>query len=374
MAASVSVINKLGDDQQMDLPPGFRFHPTDEELITHYLSHKVLDTNFNARAIGEVDLNKCEPWDLPWRAKMGEKEWYFFCVRDRKYPTGLRTNRATEAGYWKATGKDKEIYRGKTLVGMKKTLVFYKGRAPKGEKTNWVMHEYRLEGKLSLYNLPKTAKNEWVICRVFQKSSGGKKTIVTGLSRYGGGEELGTSYLPPLMDSSPFNEKNSNRFHDSILNHVTCFSNSMAEAAQKNQDDDDDNDGIIQYSSTTPNLSVNPSMVFSKNPFYDPSTQNLTNFQYPVSSGLVHQDHQSNILRVLLETHHHGSSTKQQQQQQNFKAERDQMISMSQETGLSTSTADLNNNTNHEISSNHHGPSSTSAAAGPVDLDCLFYY
>lgn len=78
---------------------------------------------------------------------MGEKEWYFFNMRDRKYPTGLRTNRATEAGYWKTTGKDKEIFRGGVLVGMKKTLVFYKGRAPKGEKSNWVMHEYRLENK-----------------------------------------------------------------------------------------------------------------------------------------------------------------------------------------------------------------------------------
>ncbi|KAL6135607.1 hypothetical protein ACLB2K_067834 [Fragaria x ananassa] len=149
----------INEDEQMELPPGFRFHPTDEELISHYLSPKVLDSAFTARAIGEVDLNKCEPWDLPWRAKMGEKEWYFFCVRDRKYPTGLRTNRATEAGYWKATGKDKEIYKAKVLVGMKKTLVFYKGRAPKGEKTNWVMHEYRLEGKYSAYNLPKTAKD-----------------------------------------------------------------------------------------------------------------------------------------------------------------------------------------------------------------------
>ena len=89
---------------------------------------------------------------------MGEKEWYFFCVRDKKYPTGLRTNRATDAGYWKATGKDKEIFRGKLLVGMKKTLVFYKGRAPKGEKTNWVIHEFRLEGKSSVQTIPKSAK------------------------------------------------------------------------------------------------------------------------------------------------------------------------------------------------------------------------
>ncbi|PKI54101.1 hypothetical protein CRG98_025496 [Punica granatum] len=147
-----------GDDEPINLPPGFRFHPTDEELITHYLSPKVLDTRFRALAMGEVDLNKCEPWDLPRRAKMGEKEWYFFCTKDRKYPTGLRTNRATASGYWKATGKDKEIYRMKTLVGMKKTLVFYGGRAPKGEKTDWVMHEYRLEGRFSALNLSKPAK------------------------------------------------------------------------------------------------------------------------------------------------------------------------------------------------------------------------
>ncbi|XP_064936312.1 protein CUP-SHAPED COTYLEDON 2-like isoform X2 [Musa acuminata AAA Group] len=159
------------------LPPGFRFHPTDEELIAHYLTNKMTEPNFGARAIAEVDINKCEPWDLPGRAKMGEKEWYFFTLRDRKYPTGVRTNRATEAGYWKTTGKDKEIFSSSSstseLVGLKKTLVFYKGRAPIGEKTNWVMHEYRIHSKSPFRG---NNKDEWVVCRVFMKSSGGKSS------------------------------------------------------------------------------------------------------------------------------------------------------------------------------------------------------
>ncbi|XP_022983859.1 NAC domain-containing protein 100-like [Cucurbita maxima] len=194
----------------MELPPGFRFHPTDEELITHYLSPKVLSASFSSPAIGEVDLNKCEPWDLPGRAKMGEKEWYFFCVIDRKYPRGLRTNRATAAGFWKATGKDKEIFKGRTLVGMKKTLVFYKGRAPRGHNSNWVMHEYRLHSKSSAYSLlpASSSQKEWVICRVFKKSgsSVGKAEMAVSCS---------SSVLPPLTESD--------------ASQVTCFSNSMEE-------------------------------------------------------------------------------------------------------------------------------------------------
>ncbi|CAA7409312.1 unnamed protein product [Spirodela intermedia] len=165
------------------LPPGFRFHPTDEELLLHYLVHKVSDSGFTGRAIADVDLNRCEPWDLPGKAKMGEKEWYFFSLQDRKYPTGVRRNRATEAGYWKTTGKDKEIFSGATsleLVGMKKTLVFYKGRAPRGEKTNWVMHEYRLLPK----STSKNRNDEWVVCRLFKKRSEVKKSP-TNQSRLG---------------------------------------------------------------------------------------------------------------------------------------------------------------------------------------------
>ncbi|KAL6906028.1 hypothetical protein ACP4OV_003629 [Aristida adscensionis] len=165
---------------ELFLPPGFRFHPTDEEVITSYLLQKLLNPSFAPRAVGEVDLNKCEPWDLPSKAKMGEKEWYFFCHKDMKYPTGMRTNRATKEGYWKATGKDREIFKdstsahgggGRELVGMKKTLVFYTGRAPRGAKTNWVMHEFRLHGNLRRHS----PKDEWVVCKVFHKNGEAKK-------------------------------------------------------------------------------------------------------------------------------------------------------------------------------------------------------
>jgi len=47
------------------LPPGFRFHPTDEELITYYLLRKVSDVSFTSKVVAVVDLNKSEPWDLP---------------------------------------------------------------------------------------------------------------------------------------------------------------------------------------------------------------------------------------------------------------------------------------------------------------------
>lgn len=76
-------------------------------------------------------------------ALYGEKEWYFFSPRDRKYPNGSRPNRAAGTGYWKATGADKPIGKPKA-VGIKKALVFYAGKAPRGVKTNWIMHEYRL--------------------------------------------------------------------------------------------------------------------------------------------------------------------------------------------------------------------------------------
>nr|CAB3481752.1 unnamed protein product [Digitaria exilis] len=150
------------------LAPGFRFHPTDEELVSYYLKRKVLGRPLKVDAIAEVDLYKLEPWDLPARSRLRSRDsqWYFFSRLDRKHANRARTNRATSGGYWKTTGKDREVRHGPRIVGMKKTLVFHAGRAPKGERTNWVMHEYRLEGD-------EAPQDSFVVCRIFQKAGPG---------------------------------------------------------------------------------------------------------------------------------------------------------------------------------------------------------
>ncbi|MFQ6656383.1 hypothetical protein Gotur_026505 [Gossypium turneri] len=173
---------------QSSLPPGFRFHPTDEELILHYLKKKITSSPFPVSIIADVDIYKFDPWDLPDKAAFGEKEWYFFSPRDRKYPNGARPNRAAASGYWKATGTDKVIVtssmadrRGEVQenIGVKKALVFYKGRPPKGMKTNWIMHEYRLADNpnSNFNNRPLKSKDssmrldDWVLCRIYKKSN-----------------------------------------------------------------------------------------------------------------------------------------------------------------------------------------------------------
>ncbi|KAF8377046.1 hypothetical protein HHK36_030418 [Tetracentron sinense] len=160
---------------EVQLPPGFRFHPTDEELVMHYLCRKCASQSIAVPIIAELDLYKYDPWQLPGMSLYGEKEWYFFSPRDRKYPNGSRPNRAAKTGYWKATGADKPIGKPKP-IGIKKALVFYTGKAPKGVKTNWIMHEYRLA------NVDRSARkknnlrlDDWVLCRLYNKKGGIQK-------------------------------------------------------------------------------------------------------------------------------------------------------------------------------------------------------
>ncbi|THU57411.1 hypothetical protein C4D60_Mb03t03250 [Musa balbisiana] len=78
---------------------------------------------------------KLEPWDL----------------EGQQVPNWNSNQPSNNCRFWKGTGRDKAIHLSNSRrIGMRKTLVFYTGRAPRGQKTDWIMHEYRLDESLDI--------------------------------------------------------------------------------------------------------------------------------------------------------------------------------------------------------------------------------
>ncbi|KAK4750437.1 hypothetical protein SAY87_003919 [Trapa incisa] len=197
---------------------------------------------------------------------------------------------------------------------MKKTLVFYGGRAPKGEKTNWVMHEYRLDGRPLQHNLPKTAGNEWVISRVFEKTMGRKKTHISSLARadeYLTGE-AGYS-LPPLMDDAP---------PQSMTNavpaiHVPC----QSAPALRNKEETTDSISVnTNHTASSSNIPIAPII----RSFYSPHPTDYR-AKVPFSGQVLMQER--SVLRAILES-------------PSMKMEMQEMLAASQGMGVAEGMAD----------------------------------
>ncbi|XP_073285706.1 NAC domain-containing protein 1-like [Primulina huaijiensis] len=152
-----------------DLPLGFRFHPTDQDLINHYLKKKLNDEPIPFD-ICIFNLYKHDPQELT-----GENEWCFFTPRDRRYLNRNRPNRATGNEYWKATLSGKPIYDNDVCIGFKKTLVFYRGKSPQVKKTNWIMHEYVVADQPSRQHMIMSTKDMLLLCYVYNRSQGSRE-------------------------------------------------------------------------------------------------------------------------------------------------------------------------------------------------------
>ncbi|KAL6593149.1 hypothetical protein ACP70R_049103 [Stipagrostis hirtigluma subsp. patula] len=145
--ATISVPVVSGAPTQ--LPAGFKFRPSDQDIIVHYLRRRAVNEPLPSAIISDVDILAHNPWDL---IPEGAMEKYVFTQRVLKWPQGKRCKRAAGQGFWKASGREVPIFcSGNSsgiplMVGLKKTMVFYRGKPLVGEHTEWVMHEFRLSG------------------------------------------------------------------------------------------------------------------------------------------------------------------------------------------------------------------------------------
>ncbi|KAL0460701.1 UNVERIFIED_CONTAM: NAC domain-containing protein 72 [Sesamum latifolium] len=155
------------------LPVGYRFLPTDTELIVHYLKRKVNNQPLPCNNIHTVNLYELRPEDLC--AMLGGKEWYLFCPRKRRSSSDTRADRTTRYGYWHATSGDRAIRHNGKEIGYRKTLVYYmndKSHNTTARKTNWIMHEYRLKNHSDSApsdapdNVDHRLSDDTVLCRI----------------------------------------------------------------------------------------------------------------------------------------------------------------------------------------------------------------
>ncbi|XP_021299854.1 putative NAC domain-containing protein 94 [Herrania umbratica] len=274
-------MDERNDTEKMEevMLPGFRFHPTDEELVGFYLKRKIQQRPLSIELIKQLDIYKYDPWDLPKLATTGEKEWYFYCPRDRKYRNSARPNRVTGAGFWKATGTDRPIYSsdGTKCIGLKKSLVFYKGRAAKGVKTDWMMHEFRLPSltdsappkRFLDKSLP--ANDSWAICRIFKKTN---STAQRALSQ---------SWVSPIPETSSMSDMPSRGSNSSQLSseNLLLTTKTSSSAAQFNHDADILQTSAAAFSPLEHFLSYKPVTQMAGKPPQLPaisSTGDLTSF------------------------------------------------------------------------------------------------
>ncbi|KAH7842922.1 hypothetical protein Vadar_010712 [Vaccinium darrowii] len=169
-----------------DLPPGFRFYPTEEELVSFYLHNKLEGRGEGLdRVIPVLYIYEFNPWDLPQYAGAlcrgdGAEQYFFFIPRQEREARGGRPNRLTTSGYWKATGSPGYVYSSTNnrVIGMKRTMVFYEGRAPTGRKTEWKMNEFKtIQGAASSSSSSSSSispspklRQEFSLCRVYKNS------------------------------------------------------------------------------------------------------------------------------------------------------------------------------------------------------------
>ncbi|KAI5652714.1 hypothetical protein M9H77_29901 [Catharanthus roseus] len=139
------------------LPVGYRFAPTDEELIKYYLANKVFYKPVPVKIIREIDATFLYMGD-PYI----EKEWFFFVYKDEYFRGKIMRNRRVEdgEGFWQCIGGEEPICNSNgQVLAYKIHLTYFSGPITNGKKTNWRMEEYRLLFECNTTNTQESSEN-----------------------------------------------------------------------------------------------------------------------------------------------------------------------------------------------------------------------
>ncbi|CAN4115454.1 unnamed protein product [Withania somnifera] len=156
-----------GHDLITQLPPGYRFVPTDEELLKHYLANKVHYQPFPALLVEDIhakEFYKKSP-DTLVKNMCTEEEWYFFIHQDEYFRGDIVQIRivGNEIGVWQCFGKEFPIYNAEgDLVGFKVNFKYYSKSA---KKNKWTMEKYRLTSECGTHE---DEIEEWVLGRIIR--------------------------------------------------------------------------------------------------------------------------------------------------------------------------------------------------------------
>ncbi|KAF1001898.1 hypothetical protein AG4045_026669 [Apium graveolens] len=147
-------------------PLGVRFCPTDLEAFA-YLFSKIYVKHLKLlplELVQEFDVYESKPCKLP--RKEEDEFSYYFTRRTHRSANKIDRYIRDDKGYWRKSGSTKKA------AGKKSTLVYHhksKKDTGKGQKTNWIMHEYELANENGSDRSARSSSRSLVLCRIYER-------------------------------------------------------------------------------------------------------------------------------------------------------------------------------------------------------------
>ncbi|BFG28907.1 hypothetical protein CerSpe_151810 [Prunus speciosa] len=160
------------------VPVGYRFTPSEEELLLHYLFPRMNGEDYPKGVVPDCDLyGTKEPWEI-WRdfhsSPDDQEDIYVFTTLKKKTPNGsrfCRTVGATGTGVWKGEDSGKKIRARGSDIGIRKRFRYMNPGSPHDDR--WIMLEFQLDESLVRVRNKETI----VLCLVRKKETSGKSKL-----------------------------------------------------------------------------------------------------------------------------------------------------------------------------------------------------